>query len=621
MKRIFSRFALLSLGCIGALALVMSFVLSSLLTRAAFDWEWENTAALVRREVRMAGLQTVFVTPGDPKERERWGRQFSGLLTSLPEVVRIKVWDSQARILWSDEPHLIGRQFSDNEELGNALQGKLEVEIKSLSKEENGYERLAFTTLAEVYVPIFSDDGRVLGVVEVYKTPERLLATIRWGRIAIWSISFAGALMLYLVMHPLLTHVYRKDIEEETLRAEAGRLEAEMAKRTEQLFQAQKMEAVGQLAGGIAHDFNNLLTIITGQAEILSRGVPAEDPLAQGLGIIEKTAERAGALTRQLLAYSRKQVLQRRVLNLNSVVSDMEKLLRPLIGEHIALITVLDPGLCPVSVDQGQIGQVILNLAVNARDAMPRGGQLVLKTANVQLDDASARRQAGPRAGRYAVLAVTDTGMGMDTLTQARIFEPFFTTKGPGKGTGLGLATVYGIVQQHGGFVAVESAPGLGTTFKIHLPQMQAALQPATAHSTVPVTPRGSGTVLVVEDEYELRILATQILREHGYTVLAAADGEAALRMAAEHPGPLHLLLTDVVMPYLNGWELAQRLTAARPETKVLYMTGYTDIAAVHDTASGAAVLEKPFTPAVLVRKVHELVHAASESSEPARHA
>jgi two-component system cell cycle sensor histidine kinase/response regulator CckA len=274
-----------------------------------------------------------------------------------------------------------------------------------------------------------------------------------------------------------------------------------------------------------------------------------------------------------------------------------------------------------VSVDQGQIGQVILNLAVNARDAMPRGGQLVLKTANVQLDGATAGRQAGPRAGRYAVLAVTDTGMGMDTLTQARIFEPFFTTKGPGKGTGLGLATVYGIVQQHGGFVSVESAPGLGTTFKIHLPQMRAALEPAPAHSTMPVIPRGSGTVLVVEDEYELRILATQILREHGYTVLAAADGEMALRMAAEHSGPLHLLLTDVVMPYLNGWELAQRLAAVRPETKVLYMTGYTDIAGVHDATSGAAVLEKPFTPAVLVRRVHELVHAVSESSEPARQA
>jgi len=375
---IFSRFALLSLGCIGALALVMSFVLSSFLTRAASEWEWENTAALVRREVRMAGLEGVFAAPGSPEDRERWGRKFSSLLTTLPEVVRAKVWDNQATILWSDESHLIGRRFLDNGELREALAGKLEVEIKSLTKAEHGYERPAYTTLAEIYVPIFSGDGRVLGVVEVYKTPERLLATIRQGRISVWSISFAGALLLYLVIHPLLTLVYRKEVQEETLRAEAGRLETEVAERTKQLVQAQKMEAVGLLAGGIAHDFNNLLTVITGRAQLLLRGRPADEPLAQGLALIEKTAQRATTLTRQLLAFSRKQVLQRRVLNLNSVVADMEKMLRPLIGEDIALLTVFEPALGPVNADPGQLEQVILNLAVNARDAMPEGGSLTI---------------------------------------------------------------------------------------------------------------------------------------------------------------------------------------------------------------------------------------------------
>jgi len=608
---IFSRFALLSLGCIGTLALVMSFVLSSFLTRAASEWEWDNTAALVRREVRMAGLEAVFADPGSSEERERWGRKFSGLLTTLPELVRAKVWDKQATILWSDESHLIGRRFLDNEDLRNALAGKLEVEIKSLTKAEHGYERPSFTTLAEVYVPIFSGDGRVLGVVEVYKTPERLLATIRRGRIAVWSISFAGALLLYLVMYPLLTLVYRKEVQEETLRAEAGRLETEVAERTKQLVQAQKMEAVGLLAGGIAHDFNNLLTVITGRAQLLLRGRPADEPLAQGLALIEKTAQRATTLTRQLLAFSRKQVLQRRVLNLNSVVADMEKMLRPLIGEDIALLTVFEPALGPVNADPGQLEQVIVNLAVNARDAMPQGGRIVLKTGNRQLDEATAARQPGLQAGRYAVLAVSDTGVGMDPTTQARIFEPFFTTKKPGKGTGLGLSTVYGIVQQHSGFVSVESAPGLGTTFKIHLPHVEAVVEALPeAGPTRAASGRGSETVLVVEDEDEVRALAIEILREHGYTTLAAADGAEALRMAARHPGPLHLLLTDVVMPHLSGWELARQLSAVRSETKVLYMTGYSEIAVAHEGVSDAIVLQKPFTPDILTGRVREAIQA-----------
>jgi signal transduction histidine kinase len=608
---IFSRFALLSLGCIGALALVMSFVLSSFLTRAASEWEWENTAALVRREVRMAGLEGVFAAPGSSEDRERWGRKFSSLLTTLPEVVRAKVWDNQATILWSDESHLIGRRFLDNDELRDALKGKLEVEIKSLTKAEHGYERPVYTTLAEIYVPIFSGDGRVLGVVEVYKTPERLLATIHRGRIAVWSISFAGALLLYLVMHPLLTQVYRKEVQEETLRAETGRLETEVAERTAQLFQAQKMEAVGLLAGGIAHDFNNLLTVITGRAQLLLRGRPADDPLAQGLALIEKTAQRAVTLTGQLLAFSRKQVLQRRVLNLNSVVAEMEKMLRPLIGENIVLLTVLDPALGPVNADPGQLEQIILNLAINARDAMPQGGRIVLKTDNVQLDEATAARQPGLQAGRYAVLAVSDTGVGMDPATQTRIFDPFFTTKEPGKGTGLGLSTVYGIVQQHSGFVSVESGSNLGTTFRIHLPHVEAVFEAHVAGPTGVASSGGSETVLVVEDEGEVRALAIEILREQGYTTLAAADGAEGMRVAARYPGPIHLLLTDVVMPHVNGWELARRVSTDRPETKVLYMTGYSEIAAAHEGVSDAIVLQKPFTPDILARKVRETIQAA----------
>jgi signal transduction histidine kinase len=618
MKRLLrSRFVWLSLACIGALALAMGFALASLLTRVASEWEWENTAALVRREVRMAGLERVFMDPAAAVERERWGPEFSRLLTSLPEVVRAKVWDRQARILWSDQADLIGRRFPDNDELRRALAGALEVEIKSLRKAEQGYERAAFTTLAEVYVPILSGAGAVVGVVEVYKTPDRLLAAIRRARIAIWSISSAGALLLFLVMHRLLVHAYRKEVEQETLRAETGRLETEVAQRTQQLFQAQKMEAVGLLAGGVAHDFNNLLTVITGWTGLLLRRLPAGDPMARGLGIIEETAERAAGLTRQLLAFSRNQRLERRVVGLNGIVIGMEKMLRSLLGEQVSLVTILDPELGLVSADAGQIEQVVLNLVVNARDAMPRGGRVVIRTANSRLDEATGVWRPGPDVGCHAVLSVSDAGVGMDRATQARIFEPFFTTKEPGKGTGLGLSTVYGIVQQHGGFVSVESAPGAGTTIRVCLPHVGSAVEgpeapPAPAPRAAPA--RGTETILVVEDEEDVRTLTVEVLGECGYAVLAAADGESALRVASSHPGPIHLVLTDVVMPHLDGWELARRLTAIRPETRVLYVTGYDEITADED-ARDADVLQKPFVPDVLARRVRQALDRVSVAS------
>ena len=601
MKRIlFSRFGLLSLGCVAVIAVIMGFALSSLLARAAAEWEWENTAALVRREARVAGLERAFAAPGGPEERERWGRDFSRLLTSLPEVVRTQVWDNQATVLWSDESRLIGRQLRGNNELREALEGKLGVEIKSPG----------FTPLAEIYVPILSDDGRVLGVVEVFKTPARLFATIHRGRIGVWTASLAGALLLYLVMHPLLTRVYRKEVEAETLRAETGRIEAEVAQRTEQLFQTQKMEAVGLLAGGIAHDFNNLLTVIRGRAQMLLGSRPADEQLAHGLGLIVTAADRAAALIRQLLALGHKQMPQRRVLNLNNVVADMEKMLRPLLSEHISMTTVLDPAVAPINADPERLGQAILNLVMNARDAMPKGGQLVVKTTNVELDEATAARKPGLRAGGYVVLTVSDTGVGMDEATRVRIFEPFFTTKEPGQGTGLGLSTVYGIVEQHGGMISAESARGLGTTFTIHLPHVEAAVEASRARPEPAASPTAGETVLVVEDDDEVRALAVEILKERGYTVLAAADGPKALHFAARHPGPIHLLLTDIVMPYLNGWELAQQVKVVRSETKVLYMTGYSEITIVHEGVSGLDVLQKPFTTEDLARRVLEAIHA-----------
>ena len=378
-----------------------------------------------------------------------------------------------------------------------------------------------------------------------------------------------------------------------------------------QLLQASKMEAVGRLAGGVAHDFNNLLTVILGSADLLLDTLGRDHPEREEAEEIRKAGLRAADLTRQLLAFSRQQVLAPQVLDLNEVVANMDKILRRVIGEDIDLRTVPSPDLRTVRADPSQLEQVVMNLAVNARDAMPTGGKLTIETANVELDEAYAREHAVVlRPGHYVMLAVSDTGIGMDVATRARIFEPFFTTKAKGKGTGLGLATVYGIVKQSGGVIWVYSEPGRGTTFKIYLPRVEDAAVPAARSPVPPVSVRGSETVLLVEDEEMVRKLVHKVLKANGYTVLLAADGIDAERVAEQHAGPIHLLMTDVVLPGLNGKQVAQLLTAARPMIRVLYLSGYTDDAIVHHGVleSGVAFLQKPFTPAVLGRKVREVL-------------
>jgi PAS domain S-box-containing protein len=379
----------------------------------------------------------------------------------------------------------------------------------------------------------------------------------------------------------------------------------------EQFRQSQKMEAVGQLAGGIAHDFNNLLTAILGNTQLLLRELPPGDSKRGDVEEIRKASERAASLTRQLLAYSRRQMLQPEVLDLNVVVAEMDKMLRRLIGEHIALVAVLAPDLGRVRADPNQIEQVIVNLAVNARDAMPDGGKLTVETANVDLDEAFAQAHLGSVPGSYALLAVTDTGAGMDATVRAHLFEPFFTTKEVGKGTGLGLATVYGIVKQSGGYISVYSEPGHGSSFKIYLPRIATPAEaPAGPQKGGPAP--GSETVLVVEDEPAVLTLSRRALEAQGYVVLAASDPLAALRVVERHGGTIHLLLTDVVMPGLSGRELADRLTAQRPGIRVLFMSGYPGDAVVqHGTLpSGSAFLQKPFSPDGLARKVRDVLDA-----------
>ena len=377
----------------------------------------------------------------------------------------------------------------------------------------------------------------------------------------------------------------------------------------DQFRQAQKMEAVGRLAGGVAHDFNNLLMVVSGYAEVLLDELKPEDPLLPKVQAIQQAADRATTLTRQLLAFSRKQLLELKVVDVNAIVNDMERLLRPLIGETIDLTTKLMPNVGHTRADAGQLEQVIMNLVVNAKDAMPSGGRILIQTSEEELDTLR-REHSLIEPGPYVLLSVSDTGAGMDKDTQSHIFEPFFTTKEQGKGTGLGLSTVYGIVKQSGGYIFANSELGAGTTFRIYLPRVSdPAAQPGTAkHAQGPVG--GSETVLLVEDEESVRELVRETLRSKGYTVMEAADGISGMKVAESWEGKIDILITDVVMPGMSGRELAQRVSASRPDIRVLYLSGYTEDAIIHEGVldPGIAFLQKPFTLQALARKVRAVL-------------
>ena len=395
-----------------------------------------------------------------------------------------------------------------------------------------------------------------------------------------------------------------------TARKEAERGRAQLE---EQLRQAQKIDSIGRLAGGVAHDFNNILTAIRGYAELMLLELAPGDPMRSSVTEISRAGERAADLTRQLLAFSRRQLLQPRVLALNSLIADSIKMLKRLLGEDIELVTLLDPELGNVKADAGQMEQVILNLALNARDAMPQGGKLTLETRNVILQEEYAQKHFSLQPGSHIMMTISDIGCGMDPQTLSHIFEPFFTTKEPGKGTGLGLSTVYGIVQQSGGSIWVYSEPGRGTTFKIYLPRIEEPLDEAGEKRIESDNPRGSETILVVEDDEIVRKLTCQALRRYGYQVIEAANGIEALLSCEKHPEPIPLMITDVVMPQISGPELATRLRLLHPETQVLYISGYTDDAVVRHGLLDAALyfLQKPFTPGALVHKVRDILDQA----------
>jgi PAS domain S-box-containing protein len=388
------------------------------------------------------------------------------------------------------------------------------------------------------------------------------------------------------------------------------RLDEERRRLEEQYHQAQKMEAIGRLTAGIAHDFNNMLTVINGFADLAQSQLQPDDPVQEMMAKIRQSGQRAADLVRQLLVFSRKQLIEPRVLNLNSIVTDMDKMLRRIIGEDIDLRTILMPDLWPVKVDATQIGQVIVNLAVNARDAMPEGGRLIIETANVMIDEGYLPHHFGMQPGRYVLLAVSDTGCGMSKDIQGHVFEPFFTTKPLGKGTGLGLATVYGIVKQSGGDIWLYSEEGIGATFKIYLPSIDEPVPLPDQPEIGPVIPTGNETILLVEDDSGVRELIQQVLRRLGYTLVAAQNGREALRVVAHHAEPIHLLITDVIMPGMTGKVLAEEIHQTRPGLKTLFISGYTDEAmASHSILDpGVAFLQKPFSPTALARKVRAVL-------------
>jgi two-component system cell cycle sensor histidine kinase/response regulator CckA len=385
----------------------------------------------------------------------------------------------------------------------------------------------------------------------------------------------------------------------------------------DQLLQAQKLESIGRLAGGVAHDFNNLLTAILGYGELIEEGYSLAPEAQEYLHNITQAAHKAARLTGQLLAFARRQIIEPKVVNLNDLILNLNKMLRRLIGEHIELVILPEEGLHPVKVDPGQFEQILVNLVVNARDAMPDGGKIIIETHNATLDEDYSLHHEGVMPGDYAVLAISDTGSGMEEAIRLHIFEPFFTTKEKGRGTGLGLSTVYGIVKQAGGHIWLYSEPGAGTTFKIYLPHTSAPVETLTSQALASDQLEGSETILLVEDEPSVRALASQALRGRGYTVLAASNGEEALRLVKGRETEIALLVTDVVMPQMNGKELADRLQAIHPALQVLFASGYTENTIVHHGVlePGVAFLSKPFTPTALARKIREGLDRGSKST------
>jgi len=589
-----AKFAVLSLLCVMALAVSMGLAISSRLTRSVEEWEWANTAALARREVERTGVDALLTAPRGVVAREASQREFARLLQGLPEVVRVKVWDRHATVLWSNEPRLIGQRFPDNDELNAALAAR-----------ENAYERGSFSVLAEVYVPIFSKTtGQVIGVIEVYKSPLRLLATIQRGRLVAWSISLAGALVLYLVLFPLVRQVYGRHVREEALRAHTARLEAQVKERTQQreaqraaLFQAEKVAAMDQLLAGVAHELNNPLSAIVGYTQLMLMRTDS-GPMAEQLDRVAQSAQRCTRIVTNFRSLARQHLPQRHRVRLNALVEEAVELLAcPFRIDNVEVTCWLGKDLPQMWADPHQLQQVLVNLLTNAHHAMraaapPR--RIVLTT---RYETATDR----------VVLTVADSGPGVPTDLQTRIFEPFFTTKSPGQGTGLGLSLCRGIVEGHGGALRLETTPGGGATFVAELPIGVAPTALEEAPVVEPMRPTVSKTILVVDDEPDVATLLAEALALDGHQVDTAHNGSDALTRLRGRA--YDLIFSDMKMPGMSGAEFYRTVAQNLPgvERRMIFVTGdsmnVTTRRFLEET--GAASLGKPFGIAEIRRLVH----------------
>jgi signal transduction histidine kinase/ActR/RegA family two-component response regulator len=593
-----NRFAVLSFLCVVAMALAMGLALSSLLSRAVSDWEWENTAAVARQQLALTDLDSLFTVPPRDAAHARWAAEVPRLFAGLPEVARVKVWSRDATVLWSDEPRLVGRRFPDNRRLRDALAGQVAVQIKPLADSEHLYERRD-RALAEVYVPVFErTGGGVVGVLEVYKTPDRLFATIRWGQLVIWSISLAGAVALHLVLLPLTRQVYRREVEDATLRAHAGRLEEQVAERTRELraalsavdesqqrvVQGERLRALGEMAGGVAHDFNNLLAAILGRVRLLLDGT--KDPeVRRHLDVIEQVAVDAARTVRRIQEFSRmRRARPFQPVDLSQIVREVAEITRPRWRDEAQArgiayeIRVETPPVPPAAGDPSELREALTNIVLNALDAMPAGGRLEL-------------RAGGDEHGVHAVVA--DTGSGMSESVRQRVFDPFFTTKAE-KGTGLGLSVAYGIVTRHGGRIDLWSEHGRGSTFTVWLPVARDL--PESPVAEPPVSPQPHGRILLIDDDPEVRETLTEMLTGLGQAVTACADGASGLARFQDEP--FDLVLTDLGMPRQSGWDVAKLVKQRRPDVPVGLITGWADQIAPDEAAARGVdgLVAKPFT-------------------------